>query len=216
MKLVYVGAWCSTIVPHCGRIIPWFPSFLLYRRRNRPTSSTALTPSHPESPVALAAVDEVGAGSREHGDTDPGEIAAQPTVTVTESCVTTSQPRTDLGQQPNVYDYIIDPENASGAFVINRKPPSEGHYLNQHIQPPVAPTATVRLQSGPAGPGESSVESGSRAFAPGEGYLTPVHADSDSEFTSEDSTTGAVQWPLDGQDVTPASPRLQGYLQLHN
>ena len=80
----------------------------------------------------------MGADSREHGQTDPGEIARQSTVSVIESSVTTSQPRTELGQQRNVYDYIIDPENASGAFVINRKPPSEGHYLNQHIQPPVA------------------------------------------------------------------------------
>ena len=125
-----------------------------------------------------------GAGFREHGQTDPGEIATQSTVSVTESSVSTSQPRTELGQQRNVYDYIIDPENASGAFVINKKPPS--HYLSYHIQLSVAPTATVRLQSGPASPGGSAVESGSRVSAPGEGYITPVqadHAESDSGFT---------------------------------
>ncbi len=194
-----------------------FSFFLLCHRRNRPASSTALTPSQSEAPIASAAVDKVKAGSREHGETDPGEIATESTANVTESSVTTSHPRTDLGQHPTVYDYIIDPEKGSGAFDINRRTPSEGHYLNQHIQPPVAPTVAARLPSGPAGSGESSVGPVSRVLGPGEGYLTPVHIGSDSKFT-DNCATAAHQWTQNGQISTPASekPGLQGYLQLHN
>ncbi len=196
-------------------------TFLLYPRRNHPTRSTALTTSHFETPVALAAVDEVRAGSSEDHEADPGNIATEPTVSVTESSnATTSQTRKDVGQSPTVYDYIVDSEKAAVTFDVNRMVPEECHYLNQHIQPPPAPTVTVRLQSRPAGPGGSAVEPGARVSASGESYLTPLHADqadSDSEFT-DDSATTAHQWTHVRQVSTLASekPGLQGYLQLHN